>query len=41
MIANKQLTKHGESKTYLKFGKKHAQAAKLFEQLTGKAFKAE
>lgn len=40
-IAIKQVTKRGESKTFLKFGKKYAQAAKIFKQLMGKAFKAE
>lgn len=40
-IAIKQVTKRGESRTFLKFGKKYAQAAKLFKQLTGKSFKAE
>lgn len=39
--AIKQVTKRGEGKTYLKFGKKYAQAAKLFRQLTGKSVKAE
>jgi hypothetical protein len=40
-IAIKQVTKRCESRTFLKFGKKNAQATKLFKQLTGKPFKAE
>jgi hypothetical protein len=39
--AIKQVAKRGESRVYLKFGKQHAQSAKLFKQLTGKAFKGE
>lgn len=36
----KQQLKRGQSRTFLKFGKRNATAAKIYQRLTGKAFKA-